>query len=104
MRMTRALVAVALALLEDPADRHWGYDLSRRAQVASGSLYPLLSRLLNEGWLEDGWEDAGTFSGRPPRRYYTLTEKGLRGLGAIIASAEQDPRWGPRWQLPPTEA
>jgi len=104
MRKTRALIAVALALMEDPTGRHWGYDLSRRAQVASGSLYPLLTRLLEEGWVKDGWDDHRTVSGRPPRRYYTLTEKGLRELGAVIASAEQDRRWGLGRQLPPREA
>ena len=56
MRRTYALIQVALALMDDPTGQHWGYDLSRRAGVRSGVLYPILHRMLDEGWLEDGWE------------------------------------------------
>ncbi|WP_184810776.1 helix-turn-helix transcriptional regulator [Actinophytocola algeriensis] len=36
----------------------------------------MLSRLLEEGWLTDGWEDPTTIHGRPPRRYYEITKLG----------------------------
>lgn len=39
--MTRALIAVAVALMEDPAGRHWGYALSKAAGVRSGAMYPI---------------------------------------------------------------
>lgn len=85
MRRTNALVRVAIAMMEDPNGRHWGYDLSRRCGVRSGVMYPLLTRLLTEGWLTDGWEHH--VEGRPPRRYYQLTENGCRELGAIARTA-----------------
>lgn len=94
MRRTHALVQVALALMENPTGRQWGYDLSRRAGVRSGALYPILHRMLDEGWLTDGWEDvpAGSTK-RPPRRYYELTEHGLSELGAVLKVAESDRRF-----------
>src|SRR3712207_8962836 len=37
--------------------KQWGYDLSKRSGVRSGVLYPILRRLLEKGWLTDGWEE-----------------------------------------------
>jgi PadR family transcriptional regulator PadR len=94
MRKTHALVQVALALMETPRERHWGYDLSRRAGVRSGALYPILHRMLDEGWLTDGWEEIPVDrKKRPPRRYYELTDLGLTELGGLVASAQTDRRF-----------
>jgi len=93
VRTTKALVQVALALMSDPAGRHWGYELGKTAGVRSGVLYPMLSRLLAEGWLTDGWEDPATISGRPPRRYYELTEEGRVRLGGLLRQASLDKRF-----------
>ena len=91
MRTTNALVQVAVALMERPGDRHWGYDLSKRADVRSGVLYPILRRMLEEGWLTDGWEETtGQRPGRPPRRYYEITEAGAKELGALRSLAPAD--------------
>jgi PadR family transcriptional regulator, regulatory protein PadR len=97
MRRTYALVQVAIALMADPSGRHWGYELSKRSGVRSGVMYPLLQRMLDEGWLADGWEDQAPTgrAKRPPRRYYKLTEAGLAALGAEIAGARRDARFAP---------
>ncbi len=101
MRKTHALVEVAMALLEDPTDRYWGYELSKRSGVRSGVLYPMLTRMLDAGWLTDGWEDrAAIQEKRPPRRYYELTEEGRRELGAVLQEARRDARFaGLRWRF-----
>ena len=97
MRTTRALIAVAAALMADPRGRHYGYPLSKATGLRSGAMYPLLKRLLDEGWVTDGWEPSD-IPGRPPRRYYTLTEAGMVGLGALAdratraAAAQTTPR------------
>jgi PadR family transcriptional regulator PadR len=94
MRRTYALIQVALALMEDPTGRYWGYDLSRQAGARSGVLYPILHRMLDEGWLEDGWEDPAQLGGkRPPRRYYELTDEGKVALGALLQEARSDARF-----------
>jgi PadR family transcriptional regulator PadR len=94
MRRTHALVQVALALMDHPAAKHWGYELGKRAGVRSGVLYPMLTRMLDDGWLTDGWEDPATIDvKRPPRRYYELTDKGKRELGAVLQAARSDARF-----------
>lgn len=94
MRMTHSLVKVARLLAADPDGRHWGYPLSRESGVPSGALYPMLTRLLDEGWLADGWEDPSTVRGRrPPRRYYELTDKGRQGITELLAKAGTDRRF-----------
>jgi PadR family transcriptional regulator PadR len=100
MRTTRHLVMVAMALLDDPTGRHWGYELSKRSGVRSGVLYPMLTRMLDQGWLTDGWEDPTTIRGRPPRRYYELTDIGRLELGALLQKACRDARFtGLAWRL-----
>lgn len=88
------MVQVALALSDSAFDRQWGYDLSKRAHVRSGVLYPILQRMLDAGWLEDGWEDPTEIAERrPPRRYYRLTDEGRREIGGILEQARADPRF-----------
>ncbi len=41
--------------------------------VVEGTIYPLLSRLKNEGLLKYRWEESPT---GPPRKYFSLTEEG----------------------------
>lgn len=94
-RRTHALVQIALALLDEPFERHWGYELGRRAHVRSGVLYPILQRLFERGWLIDGWESEADVRGRPRRRYYELTDMGRRELEAMRADAALEPRFAP---------
>ena len=78
--------------MADASGRHWGYELSKQSGVRSAVMYPVLSRMLDEGWLEDGWEEqpsAGKAK-RPPRRYYELTYEGKIALGALINEARRD--------------
>lgn len=95
MKRTYALLMVALALMADPEGQHWGYELSKRSGVRSGVMYPILQRMLDEGWLDDGWEEQPRVgkAKRPPRRYYELTEEGKAELGAVIAEARRDARF-----------
>jgi PadR family transcriptional regulator PadR len=87
MKRTSTTLAVAAALLEDPDDRHWGYDLTVQAKVSSGTLYPILWRMFEAGWLADGWEDPATTGSRPARRYYTLTDLGRLELTALLSQS-----------------
>jgi len=41
--------------------------------VVEGTLYPLLTRMKNAGWLDYRWEESKS---GPPRKYYRLTDQG----------------------------
>lgn len=45
--------------------------------VVEGTLYPLLTRLKNEGLLSYRWEESKS---GPPRKYYEITEIGTKVL------------------------
>lgn len=45
--------------------------------VVEGTLYPLLSRLKNDGLLAYEWKES---TQGPPRKYYALTESGITAL------------------------
>lgn len=96
MRKTNASVNVVGALMEDPLGRHWGYEIGKRARVRSGVLYPMLHRMLDEGLLEDGWEEPSEIGEqRPARRYYRLTGEGQVAFRQMLRDARHDPRFVP---------
>lgn len=74
---------LVLSLLEDQ-DRH-GYDISKLIQIRSGgvlqfhvtSLYPLLYRLEERGWIRGKWVEKPD---QRRRRYYSLTAEGRKML------------------------
>ncbi|MGL5824081.1 MAG: PadR family transcriptional regulator [Nocardioides sp.] len=86
-RRTKARAAIAVELLARRDAVHWGYELSRNAGVGAGSMYPFLSDLLEQGFLEDGWEDLPHGAGRPARRYYRLTDDGIGYLRDFLGAA-----------------
>ena len=51
--------------------------------VVEGTLYPLLSRLRKDKFLDYSWEEN---TQGPPRKYYVLTEKGYRWLTELSAT------------------
>lgn len=79
MRRSRQQQQVAAALLEAPDDHHWGYTLLHRTGVPSGVLYPILRLMVERGWLREEWE-LERVHGRPPRKYFTITEEGHLAL------------------------
>jgi DNA-binding PadR family transcriptional regulator len=64
-------------LLEQPRAWRYGYELSKATGLTSGTLYPLLIRLSDQGLLESKWQESRS-PGRPPRHSYKLTLRGLR--------------------------
>lgn len=55
--------------------------------VVEGTLYPILTRQKNAGLLTYRWEESPQ---GPPRKYYTLTEKGREALPHARSSVDRD--------------
>ncbi|MCD6180004.1 MAG: PadR family transcriptional regulator [Bacteroidales bacterium] len=53
--------------------------------VVEGTLYPMLTRLKNEGLLSYRWEES---TSGPPRKYYQLTTDGKETLNKLKQSWE----------------
>jgi len=51
--------------------------------IVEGTLYPLLTRLKNEGLLEYTWRESNA---GPPRKYFKITEKGRLFLENLTQS------------------
>lgn len=77
-RMSRAKVRVLDVLLDSPSDSHWGYDLMKKTNLSSGTLYPMLAQFEGCGWVKGKWEMDKGSQGGPPRRAYRLTGQGRR--------------------------
>jgi DNA-binding PadR family transcriptional regulator len=88
LRMSRQTIRLLEGLLSSASSWHYGYDLSRGTGLKSGTLYPLLMRLAERGWLEARWEPAEP--GRPPRHMYRLTGPGVK-------AAREQMRAKPSW-------
>lgn len=74
-RLTRTTARTLAAFVEAPRAWRYGYDLMKVADISSGTLYPLLARLSEDGWLESRWEES-ELPGRPSRQLYRLTAAG----------------------------
>lgn len=60
-------------------DEFSGAEIARSTKLASGTLYPILMRLEDAGWVESRWEAEDPRElGRPRRRFYQVTGVGAR--------------------------
>ncbi len=76
IQLKKGVLELCVLSLLKTTDRY-GYELiaeiSRNIEISEGTIYPLLRRLKNEGYVETYLEES---SEGPPRKYYRLTEKG----------------------------
>ncbi len=57
-----------------------------RLLVVEGTIYPLLTRLKNDGLLSYRWEES---TSGPPRKYYLITQLGKDFLSELTTTWEQ---------------
>src|SRR5438552_13492507 len=81
-------LSVLALVLESPRSWQYGYALSQVTGLEAGTLYPILLRLADQGWLETGWAEPQQ-PGRPPRHTYRLA--GARARTARTKLAEAAP-------------
>lgn len=93
MTRTRKPSAATLTILKclsvSPQGLH-GYALMKASSLASGTLYPILARLAERGWLEKTWETGEDVTG-PPRRIYTLTPVGCAQFEGLTEAGDSKP-------------
>lgn len=97
MRITFPTATVLCAL----ADGHgYGFEIIEVTGLGAGTVYPILRRLEEGGFVRSRWEAAklAQAEGRPPRRNYRMTLEGRRvteeardqypALGRLFGSVE----------------
>ncbi len=98
-RMTLQTQLVLRAMLAEPAAERYGLQLCAETGLPSGTIYPIVARLEQLGWVESNWEDPRDHvaEGRPRRRYYRLTDEGAdQAVDALarVDRARKQPRFG----------
>lgn len=54
--------------------------------VVEGTVYPLLSRLKNKGYVDNEWIESKQ---GPPRKYFNLTNQGKKYLSELVSSYKE---------------
>lgn len=80
-KQMRALLAAMSAQAQQWSH---GYELMKETGLLSGTLYPLLMRMTEQGLVEAEWREPAQ-PGRPARHAYRLTATGLALAQATVA-------------------
>ena len=94
-RTSSQTIAVMVAIARRDESWAYGYDIARETGLKSGSLYPILVRLAEQGWLAARWETV-VIPGRPPRHLYRLTPAGTAALRAAVSPMDPTAPYGTR--------
>ena len=89
-RVTRQLLDVIQVLLDTSVLAKGGETYGWRIVAASGlggpTVYRMLERMTEAGWLTSRWAEPEPEPGKPNRRFYKLTETGEQEARAILAA------------------
>lgn len=85
IQFKKGVLELCVLVLTANKDRY-GYELveeiSRRFEIAEGTIYPLLRRLASEGlfstYLNESLEG-------PPRKYYKITDQGRQVMNELVS-------------------
>jgi len=98
-RVTQPTLDVLEVLLAaDDFELH-GWAVIRATGRAGPTVYKVLERLTEIGWVTRRWEDQPADANRPRRRFYRLTPDGLERARAVLSErrAHRAPNWQPRF-------
>ena len=83
-RVTPATLDVLEALM-GPDEELYGLKIAQNARRKAGSVYPILARLEEAGWVQSAWESGERGERGPRRRFYRLSPDGLGAARALLA-------------------
>lgn len=83
---------LVLQVLLDAAEPTHGGDITKATGLPSGTVYPILERLRQRGWLQGDWEDIDPTVAKRPKRHYVQLTAG--GRAAAREALEQVPNVG----------
>ncbi|RCG17793.1 PadR family transcriptional regulator [Sphaerisporangium album] len=85
--MTMQTQALLRIVLSEPTREWYGLQMCEATGLPSGTIYPIITRLQQAGWIESRWEqpEEHAHEGRPRRRYYRLTDDGAEQARLALA-------------------
>jgi DNA-binding MarR family transcriptional regulator len=85
VRITGAFVRTVWFFADNAHQKYCGADIMRALGLPSGTVYPLLTRMVTSGWLTRELEEVDPKKvGRPAKRFYQLTPAGLKEARKLI--------------------
>ena len=88
-RITKPTLAIARYLISLEGKSTYGMDIGRHTGRGTASVYSVLDRFEDYGWLDSHWESDSDRKGAR-RRLYTLTKLGDLQLHALVESAQEE--------------
>jgi PadR family transcriptional regulator len=89
--MTLQTQMVLRQALVEPGREWYGLEMVQATGLPTGTVYPIITRLEQAGWITSRWEtpaqQAEEGQARPRRRYYQLTEDGAEAARLALAAA-----------------
>jgi PadR family transcriptional regulator PadR len=85
-RVTVPFLKIFSVFVNNPSEKYSGVDVCKETNLKSGTVYPMLIKLNENGWLTSEWEDIDPKKEkRPQRRFYRITRHGLLSGQKILA-------------------
>src|SRR5215211_9547761 len=85
VRLSPQTLKLLGAFATNPRKELSGAEIARLTGLKSGTLYPILLRLEQAGWLHSRWEpEEPQTLGRPRRRLYRITAEGAKRARAAM--------------------
>lgn len=89
-QMRKGILEMCILALTDEEEVYPGDIITRLKSndliVVEGTLYPLLTRLKNDGLLDYSWRES---TQGPPRKYFKITDNGRQFLDELTGSWRQ---------------
>lgn len=87
--MSAKTLKVLTILLSASDEKFSGTDIGRRTKLQSGTLYPILARLEEAGWLESRWEAENLKNlGRGRKHFRRITNLGVWNAKRVIENSK----------------
>ncbi len=91
-RVTDATLDVLEVLLGPDGDLY-GLKIAKSIDRPTGSVFPILARLEDCGWVISEWETGDPAARGPRRRFYRLTPDGLVAARKLLAERRKGARF-----------
>src|SRR3954466_10953418 len=86
-KMTIQTGMILEEMIKNPTEAMYGLELMNVINLKSGTVYQILARLEQAGWLTSKWEDPAVheLEKRPRRRMYHLTPDGIEHARRLVS-------------------